>query len=110
MTTKLIRDLVVGLSWQIEEAKRAVRPARNEAEIATLLDRKLLEEVGEFLAAADLAERIDEAADVLEVMCARLARMGVDDSLTRIVAAAHGKRDVRGGFSQALVFDLRGGR
>lgn len=71
----------------------------NEAEYGAALHDKLHEEVAELCAAAP-ADRLEEAADVLEVLTALLARDG--HTLDDIIAAAQRKRGERGGFEKRI--------
>lgn len=106
MTTKLIRDRVLERPWTIEAAKQAVRAAYDEAEFNSLLRRKLLEEVGEYLEAGDLDEAIDEAADILEVICEGLRRRGIQAPAHAVFTQQQAKRRERGGFERSLVLSL----
>ncbi len=108
MTKKLVRDKVDAPPWQYEKAKVAFRLVHSDAEFLSLLERKLLEEVGELLAADTEADAIEEAGDVLEVMLTYLARCGDGSGdLSMVVNKMLAKRQGRGGFERGLVLDLR---
>lgn len=108
MTTKLVRDKVDELPWHYEAAKEALRVAR-DGEVDSLLRRKLLEEVAEFLEAPTEADAIEEAGDVLEVMLAILARCGDGSggNSMAVLNRMYAKRQSRGGFKRGLVLELR---
>jgi predicted house-cleaning noncanonical NTP pyrophosphatase (MazG superfamily) len=91
---KLVRDLIPEI---IEaEGRVAERRTLTDKEYDVALLAKLREEVTE-LAEAAPAERLEEAADVYEVLLALLAEsgLGADD----LIRAAEQKRAERGGFS-----------
>ena len=94
---KLVRDRIP----QIIEASGGsaeVRVLDDEEYDAALLD-KLVEEVEELRAAAP-GDRLEEAADVYEVLLAILGRMGLDSS--HLVETAEVKRQSRGGFHKRM--------
>jgi predicted house-cleaning noncanonical NTP pyrophosphatase (MazG superfamily) len=64
------------------------------------LGAKLDEEVAELHAAADPEAALEEAADIVEVLAAMVARQGA--SLEDILAVAADKRAERGGFDQRV--------
>lgn len=64
------------------------------------LDGKLTEEVGEYLDAASEVSRLEELADVLEVIRGLLAEMNL--SLDDLLAVADKKCAERGGFEQGV--------
>ena len=94
---KLVRDRIPEI---IEASGRSarVRVLDDEEYDAALLD-KLVEEVTELRAAAPEG-RLEEAADVYEVLLALLARQGLD--APALAAAAESKRQSRGGFTERL--------
>jgi predicted house-cleaning noncanonical NTP pyrophosphatase (MazG superfamily) len=98
---KLVRDRIPEII-EADGGTAAVRQLSDEEYEAALLD-KLSEEVQE-LRDATPAERLDEAADVYEVLLALVAHLGAtsDD----LVSAADAKREQRGGFSRRLWWDL----
>ena len=97
---KLVRDRIPEI---IEASGRpaAVRVLDDEEYDAALLD-KLVEEVDELRAAA-LEDRLEEAADVYEVLLAILDRISLDAA--HLTAAADAKRRSRGGFAKRLWWD-----
>lgn len=94
---KLVRDQIPEI---IQAAGRTayVRVLDDAEYDAALLD-KLVEEVAE-LRATTAEHRLEEAADVYEVLLAIVARQGGD--ATDLVAAADLKRCSRGGFEDRL--------
>ena len=94
---KLVRDRIP----EIMRAKGLEPETRvlDESEYLQSLFAKLLEEAGE-LRDADVDKRLEEAADVYEVLLATLAALGVTmDDLTR---TAEDKRVERGGFADRI--------
>lgn len=94
---KLVRDRI---PESIEASgRRALTRVLDDAEYDAALLDKLLEEVDE-LRGARQEERLEEAADVYEVLLAIIGRLGLEaDDLA--VAAAR-KRKERGGFEARL--------
>ena len=94
---KLVRDLIPDL---IERSGRTPQVRRlGEAEYVDALHRKLLEEAEE-LRAADPGSRLEEAADVYEVLLAIARTLDVD--MATVAATADAKRAARGGFERRI--------
>ena len=91
---KLIRDKIP----DIVRSKGDVLDvsALTDAEMAPALDAKLLEEVEEFLGEPS----IEEAADILEVLLARLERQG--KTLEDLIQVRARKQEERGGFRKGV--------
>jgi predicted house-cleaning noncanonical NTP pyrophosphatase (MazG superfamily) len=95
---KLVRDRIPQVieasggipQWLILE-RNLWRPALNE---------KLKEEVAEYLGAVSEDSRLEELADVLEVVRGLLAETGL--SLGDLLSVADAKRTERGGFEQGV--------
>lgn len=98
---KLVRDRIP----EIIEGNGEVAVTRilDEAEYKLELEKKLLEECNEVLSAVSHDERIEELADVLEVLCAIGALEGTD--LEKIISVMNSKREKRGGFSQKIFLE-----
>jgi predicted house-cleaning noncanonical NTP pyrophosphatase (MazG superfamily) len=94
---KLVRDRIPGLI-SAGGGKPNVRVLDEQGFDAALMD-KLLEEATE-LRDADVSDRLEEAADVYEVLLSILDAQGL--TAQDLVAAAHDKRQRRGGFSRRL--------
>lgn len=94
---KLVRDRIPEI---IEASGRSanVRVLDDDEYDAALLD-KLVEEVEE-LRAATPSERLEEAADVYEVLLAIVTRLGTDSN--GLSLAATQKRESRGAFDRRL--------
>ena len=75
----------------------------SDEEFRIELEKKLLEECNEVLKAVSLEDRVEELADVLEVLCAIGALEGVD--LEKIISVMNIKREKRGGFSQKILLE-----
>ena len=97
---KLVRDRIP----EIIRARGDVPVVRalGEAEYRAALERKLLEECREVLA-AEGADRIEELADVLEVIRALAAAEGA--TLREVCDAAEAKRLARGAFAQRILLE-----
>jgi predicted house-cleaning noncanonical NTP pyrophosphatase (MazG superfamily) len=106
---KLVRDKIPQII-RAQGGEPILRIA-DAGEYRELLWAKLAEEVGE-LAAADDAHAPEELADVLEVVLALAAELGVDAGQLELLRAA--KAVERGGFAKRIVWcgnvpDRRGG-
>lgn len=98
---KLVRDRIPEI---IEgNGEIAVTRILDEAEYKLELEKKLLEECNEVLSAIRHDERIEELADVLEVLGAIGALEGAD--LEKIISVMNSKREKRGGFSQKIFLE-----
>ncbi len=93
---KLIRDLIPQI---IEESnKKAItRVADDDAEYIAYLNKKLGEELDEYLKSGD----IEELADIQEVILALVQAKGI--SLEDFEALRLGKRGERGGFDGGII-------
>lgn len=97
---KLIRDKIPEL-MQAEGGRPRLRPLTGD-DLALALRDKLQEECAEFSAAATPAHRLEELADILEVMSALAALDGYD--LAAVTAAADAKRTRKGGFGAGVLY------
>ncbi|MGK5112780.1 nucleoside triphosphate pyrophosphohydrolase [Geodermatophilus sp. CPCC 205506] len=94
---KLVRDLIPDI---IERSGRTPEVRLlGEAEYVDALHSKLLEEAEE-LRTADPSSRLEEAADVYEVLLAIAQTLDVD--IADVAAAADVKRAERGGFERRI--------
>ena len=75
----------------------------SDEEFRIEIEKKLLEECNEVLKAVSLDERVEELADVLEVLCAIGALEGKD--LDSIISVMKSNREKRGGFSQKIFLE-----
>lgn len=75
----------------------------SDEEFRIELEKKLLEECNEVLKAVSLDERVEELADVLEVLCAIGALEGKD--LDSIISVMKSKCEKRGGFTQKIFLE-----
>lgn len=100
MGARLVRDRIGELEhWSIPEAKAGLRPVADREEHRRLLVQKLLEEVGEFIVTETYQNAIEEAADVLEVLCSFLeVYHGNGNPLRRVIDRLQAKYAERGGF------------
>jgi len=99
MLEKLVRDRVPELAPISDENLRC---AKDDREFLLLLRLKLTEEVGEFLE----SERVEELADVLEVVEALCGVLGSEPSdLLRVKTS---KKDRLGGFERRFVIRVSG--
>lgn len=102
MSGKLVRD-------RIPEIVRAsgrsplVRQLDGDERLPALLE-KLQEEVDELRAAATATDRVEEMADVFEVLGAIASELGLEWPAVEAVATA--KREERGGFTDGLWMEL----
>ena len=106
MGARLVRDNVGSEPWRFEEAKQGLRDVEGKGEHLSLLQAKLLEEVGELLTATTKEEHVEEAADVLQVVLDLIALRGHGAILgADIILKAHEKRRRRGGFDIGTVWE-----
>ena|SRR6056297_3588702 len=98
---KLVRDRIPDIIMK-EGRRPVVRTLEGEAFLSALYD-KLAEEHRELLAAKSEDERLEELADIVEVVLSLAARLGVSESdLMGLVAR---KRAERGGFSEGFFYE-----
>lgn len=98
---KLVRDRIPEI---IEgNGEIAVTRILDEDEYKLELEKKLLEECNEVLSAVSHDERIEEFADVLEVLSSLGTLEG--EELDSIISVMKNKRETRGGFSQKIFLE-----
>jgi predicted house-cleaning noncanonical NTP pyrophosphatase (MazG superfamily) len=95
---KLVRDRIPELVRAAGDVPTWSRLTDDDAYLTALCD-KVVEEVGE-LRAASAAERVEELADLFEVVRALSAALGV--AMSDVQAAAARKRAERGGFGERV--------
>jgi len=106
MGAKLVRDRIGDIPWRDEASKAALRPVTDTEEYQRLLLMKLLEEAGELVAAQTFPERLDETADILEVLCSMLYVFDArQDSLNEIIEKMRQKHAERGGFEHGTAWE-----
>lgn len=95
---KLVRDLIP----EIIRKKGGVPETRmlSDAEYLVELKKKFQEELGEYLAAGTPEARLEEMADIFEVITALNSAEG--RSIESVIAVQKKKRDERGGFEQRI--------
>lgn len=97
---KLVRDRIPEII--LAEGRRPTTKTLGDAEYLAALLEKLSEEVGE-LRTASPDKRLEEAADVHEVLIALLALSGLTED--DLLSAAAAKRSNRGGFENRIWLD-----
>lgn len=98
---KLVRDNIPTIIEKNGET--AVTRILNDEEFKIELERKLLEECHEVLSAQTSKERLEELADILEVISSLSALENVGlDTITTIMEE---KRQKRGGFSKKIFLE-----
>ena len=102
---KLVRDRIPDLIRA--SGRMPVIRTLCDGEYWAALDAKLDEEVAELRAADSPDAVVEEAADIVEVLAALVARHGM--SLEDILAAAARKRAERGGFAMRIELDIAPG-
>lgn len=98
--SKLVRDRIpdiIRAKGETPDVRRA-----EPGEMPALLGRKLVEEATEFAAATDRRDRLEELADVLEVVDTAARANGSD--FDTVLALAVAKRETRGGFNERWVW------
>jgi len=96
---KLVRDRIP----ELIERNGAVPDVEilDDLRFAAMLDEKLLEECGELLAAKDVDSKIEEMADILEVLHAMAEVWGL--TMAEVEAIRLRKRAERGAFQKKLL-------
>ena len=98
---KLVRDKIPEI---IENnGERPIFRILSDKEYKIELEKKLLEEYNEVLKAGDAIERIEELADMLEILIS-LAKLE-NKSLQDIIKIANIKREKRGDFSKRIFLE-----
>lgn len=121
MGARLVRDRIGDIPWKYgDDSKQGLRWVRGLNELNQLSLQKLLEECGEFLAAVanqeltegtDASDSIEEAADILEVLIARIRVIFATpypsrkEILNQIIVALDEKHEERGGFEKGVVWE-----
>ena len=98
---KLVRDRIPEIIHR-EGKTCIVRKIQDVVELQTLLERKLDEEIREYLA----ARNAEELADILEVVFALGERMGVSNDA--LLDLRKRKAEKRGGFQEGLFLESVG--
>lgn len=98
---KLVRDLIPDII--LNNGEYPVIKILNDDEYKFELEKKLFEEYNEVIDSVDVNERIEELADMYEVIrsLAELEGKSMDD----VVTVADKKRDKRGGFSERIYLE-----
>lgn len=91
---KLVRDKIPEVIQQA--GKQPITDILSQVDIAAALDRKLMEEVQEYLESGS----VEEMADVLEVLHGIVFHKGI--SWDEVESARIHKRDERGGFEKGI--------
>lgn len=102
MGTKLVRDGIGEVPWVDEDAKRHLRRVKDSDEHIVKLIEKLLEEVGELVAAVEADDAIKELGDVYDVLDAMVVVM---EAGLEVASARKEKLDRMGGFTKGVVWD-----
>lgn len=98
---KLVRDEIPLIIRN--NGEKPITRILDDVEYKLELEKKLLEEYNEVLVASNSEERIEELADMLEVMrsLAKLENKDLDD----IIKVADSKKEKRGGFSNKIFLE-----
>lgn len=105
---KLVRDRTPDRAATLKEltGRTAIFRTASDEEYTALLENKLREETAELIDAASAGDRdgvLEEAADILEVLIARVVAEGFD--VGALLRARHEKRERRGMFKSRLVWE-----
>lgn len=99
---KLVRDNIPNIIINNGE-NPTIRILENE-EYKKELEKKLYEEYREVISAKTSEERIEELADMLEVISA-LAQCEENKSLNNVIELMNKKREKRGGFTKRIFLE-----
>lgn len=97
---KLVRDGIPAMI-QAEGRTPAIRQLTGQPLRAALYD-KLVEEHAELLAESEPAQKLEELADMVEVIFALASHLGADER--KLMQIRQGKRDKRGGFAAGYFY------
>lgn len=100
-THKLVRDKIPDIIRA--DGRKPIVSVVSGRSLADALNNKLVEEHQEFLAAADDRKKLEELADLLEVIFGLANQIGA--SKEELFKACDEKRSVRGGFMQGLFLE-----
>ncbi|WJY27526.1 MULTISPECIES: nucleoside triphosphate pyrophosphohydrolase [Sporosarcina] len=95
---KLVRDLIPQIIEN--DGKTPVTRVLSGAEFAEEVKRKLAEELSEYEEAATSRERLEELADLLELVYAAASLEGADEDALQVIREE--KRALRGSFDERL--------
>lgn len=95
---KLVRDKIPEII--LADNRQPVTRILDDVEFKSELEKKLLEEYREVLAATDSNDRVEELADIIEVFSA-LVRLG-GKTLDDVLSVADEKRRKHGGFEDKI--------
>ena len=98
---KLVRDRIPEILE--ENGEKPFIKKLNANAFKKALSDKLMEEVAEFVVAANKKERIEELADIQEVMLAVYKAYGIE--CTDVTTYARKKRKKKGGFSKRIFLE-----
>lgn len=98
---KLVRDNIPQIIEN--DGKKPITRTLNDEEYKIELERKLLEEYQEVLSAKNKEQRIEEIADMLEVLSALIHIENKD--LASVISVMDKKRESRGGFSKKIFLE-----
>src|ERR1035437_9736263 len=98
---KLVRDKIPEVIRK-DGREPIVRTISGEV-LDVALNAKLIEEHKEFLAASDSKEKLEELADILEVVFGLTKKIGATKE--DLFAVCDKKRAARGGFEQGVFFE-----
>ncbi len=98
---KLVRDKIPEIIRA--EGREPIVSTLSGAHLTDALNRKLAEECAEYLSAPDSASRLEELADIVEVIFGITAQLGY--SKEDLFDKCDTKRETRGGFSQGIFYE-----
>ena len=98
---KLVRDKIPNIIE--EKGETPVIKVLNENDYKKELEKKLKEEYEEVLLAKDKKERLEELADMLEVI--RTLALLEDEDIQSVINIMDKKREKRGGFTKKLFLE-----
>lgn len=98
---KLVRDKIPEIIEN--DGEKPIVRVLNDNEYKKELEKKLKEEYAEFLIAEKKSERLEELADMLEVI--RTLALLEDEDIQFIIDIMDKKREKRGGFTKKLFLE-----
>ena len=98
---KLVRDKIPEIIEN--DGEKPILRVLNDNEYKKELEKKLKEEYEEFLIAEKKSERLEELADMLEVI--RTLALLEDEDIQSVINIMDKKREKRGGFTKKLFLE-----
>ena len=98
---KLVRDKIPEIIRK--DGREPIISILSGSRLTDALNTKFIEEYNEYLFATDKKDKLEELADILEVVLASAAHLG--SSTDELLELCNKKRKIRGGFTKGLYYE-----